>query len=70
MTEEEIWNTYYNRLSAELHLITGELMRANQDDKAKVVFIARTHGYYLPYLTGRPENFASFGGTKPVLTES
>jgi hypothetical protein len=64
MTQEEIWNTYYNKLLANLHTITGDLMDKNSDSKETVILIARTYGFYLNYITGRPENFASYSGPK------
>ena len=45
----------------KLHLITAELMELNKNDKESVILILKAHGFYLPYITGRPENFASYG---------
>ena len=64
MTQEEIWNTYYTKLLANLHTVTGDLMAKNADSKESVILIARTYGFYLTYITGRPENFASYGEQK------
>lgn len=61
MTNKEIFNYYYCALLPKLHLITAELMELNKNDKESVILILKAHGFYLPYITGRPENFASYG---------
>lgn len=64
MTQEEIWNTYYTKLLANLHTVTGDLMTKNADSKETVILIARSYGFYLSYITGRPENFLSYSDKK------
>jgi hypothetical protein len=64
MTQDEIWNTYYTKLLANLHSITGDLMAKNADSKETVILIARTYGFYLSYVTSRPEDLSSYSGSK------